>query len=93
MTISRFNPESLHATPGYSHVTVVDAGRLAFLAGQCPLDVTGKLAGEGDLLAQVDQEVANALAALRAAGAQPEQVVRSVIYVVGDDLTAALDNS
>ena len=87
MAITRLNPEGLHATPGYAHVTVVDAGRLAFLAGQCPLDAEGALAGP-DLAAQTDQVAANTLVALAAVGAGPEHVVRTVIYVVtgtGDD--------
>ncbi|MFI6600949.1 RidA family protein [Nonomuraea sp. NPDC050536] len=88
MSITKINPDGLHPTPGYSHVTVVEAGRLAFLAGQCPLDADGELVGPGDLPAQVDQVIANAQTALAAAGAGPEHVVRSVIYVVGDDLGA-----
>ncbi|MEV0350922.1 RidA family protein [Nonomuraea sp. NPDC050680] len=87
MTITRLNPDGLHKTPGYSHVTVVEAGRTAFLAGQCPLDATGALVGDGDVNAQVDQIVANALIALAAVNARPEQVVRSVIYVVSQDTT------
>ncbi|MFG1962692.1 RidA family protein [Nonomuraea sp. NPDC049028] len=90
MTITRLNPDELHKTPGYSHITVVEAGRTAFLAGQCPLDVTGALVGEGDLDAQVDQVVANALTALATVNARPEQVVRSVIYVVVSQDTTAL---
>ena len=85
MTINRVNPVELHETPGYHHVTVVEAGRLAFLAGQCPLDRSGAVVGIGDILAQVDQVAANASVALAAAGAGPEHVVRSVIYVVSDD--------
>jgi enamine deaminase RidA (YjgF/YER057c/UK114 family) len=85
MTISRINPEGLHPTPGYSHVTVMQAGRTAFLAGQCPLDSSGTLVGEGDLEAQIDQVVANAMIALGAVDAKPQQVVRSVIYVVSSD--------
>jgi enamine deaminase RidA (YjgF/YER057c/UK114 family) len=84
VTINRINPESLHDTPGYHHVTVVDAGRLAFLAGQCPLLPDGTLAGP-DLATQVDQVVANTLAVLAAVKAGPEHVVRTVIYVVSDD--------
>jgi enamine deaminase RidA (YjgF/YER057c/UK114 family) len=42
--------------------------------------------GPGDLDAQIDQVAANALVALDAVGAQPNQVVRSVIYVVSDDV-------
>ncbi|MFF7442946.1 RidA family protein [Streptomyces sp. NPDC008122] len=83
--ITRINPAHLHATPGYHHITVVEAGRTAFLAGQCPLDPSGELVGPGDLDAQIDQVAANAVAALNAVGARPEHVVRSVIYVVSDD--------
>lgn len=87
MTIARLNPDTLHATPGYSHITVAEAGRLAFLAGQCPLDLGGALVGKGDVDAQVDQVVTNALTALAAVDATPEDVVRSVIYVVSQDST------
>jgi enamine deaminase RidA (YjgF/YER057c/UK114 family) len=83
--MEKLNPAGVHATPGYHHVTIVEAGRLAFLAGQCPLDAGGALVGEGDVLAQADQVAANALAVLEAAGAKPDDVVRSVIYVVSDD--------
>lgn len=83
--ITRINPAGLHPTPGYHHVTVIPPGRLAFLAGQCPLDAAGTVVGPGDLDAQIDQVAANALAALAAAGARPEHVVRSVIYIRDDD--------
>jgi len=81
MHINRVQPDGLHPTPGYHHVTVVESGRTAYLAGQCPLDESGTLVGPRDLLAQTDQVVANAVAALSAAGATPSDVVRSVIYV------------
>ncbi len=87
--ITRLNPESLHPTPGYHHVTITEAGRTAYLSGQCPIRPSGALVGEGDLDAQIDQVVANSCAALAAAGAGPSDVVRSVIYVASDD-TAVL---
>jgi enamine deaminase RidA (YjgF/YER057c/UK114 family) len=83
--ITRINPADLHQPPGYSHVTIVEAGRTAHLAGQCPIDVHGDLVGDGDLTAQVEQVIANSLTALSAAGATPADVVRSVIYVVSAD--------
>jgi enamine deaminase RidA (YjgF/YER057c/UK114 family) len=83
--IQRSNPPGLHETPGYHHVTVTDAGRMAYLAGQCPLDESGKLAGQGDLRAQVDQVVKNITLALASVGATPRDVVRTVIYVVPTD--------
>lgn len=85
--ISRINPSTLHPTPGYHHITVVEAGRTAHLAGQCPLDASGALVGPGDLDAQIDQVAANALTALKAVDARPEDVVRSVIYVVSSEVT------
>jgi hypothetical protein len=53
--ITRMNPAQLHASPGYHHVTVVEAGRTAFLAGQCPIDASGALVGDGDINAQIDR--------------------------------------
>lgn len=88
--IRRINPDSLHATPGYHHITVVEAGRTAYLAGQCPLDAAGDLVGAGDHAAQARQVAANGLAALAAVGAGPEDVVRSVIYVVSDSTAPLL---
>ncbi|MFJ4789678.1 RidA family protein [Streptomyces sp. NPDC088794] len=86
--ITRINPEQLHQTPGYHHITVVEAGRTAHLAGQCPLDGNGDLVGPGSLESQVDQVVANALTALAAVNAEPHHVVRSVIYVRSDEQAA-----
>ncbi|MGW8764175.1 RidA family protein [Streptomyces sp. NPDC055815] len=86
--ITRINPEQLHQTPGYHHITVVESGRTAYLAGQCPLDGNGALVGPGSFEAQVDQVVANALTALAAVNAEPHHVVRSVVYVRSDDREA-----
>jgi enamine deaminase RidA (YjgF/YER057c/UK114 family) len=83
--IDRSNPPGLHPTPGYHHLTIAPAGGAVYLAGQCPLDPSGDLAGPGDLLAQVDQVVANIGTALAAAGATPADVVRTVIYVATTD--------
>jgi enamine deaminase RidA (YjgF/YER057c/UK114 family) len=80
----------LHPTPGYHHVTIASPGRLAFLAGQMPMDETGtQVVGAGDLDRQVDATVEHTVKALATAGALPEDVVRSVVYVVGDQAAAA----
>jgi enamine deaminase RidA (YjgF/YER057c/UK114 family) len=75
----------LHPTGGYEHVTVVEAGRLAMLAGQCPVDADQQVVGIGDLDAQIDQVAENAIAALTSVGVTPDDVVRSVVYVVSSD--------
>lgn len=84
MTIERSNPDGLHATPGYHHVTRVQADTLVYLAGQCPLQASGELAA-GGLEGQTAQVIANILTALESAGATPEDVVRTVIYVASPD--------
>jgi enamine deaminase RidA (YjgF/YER057c/UK114 family) len=85
--ITRLNSDQLHDTPGYHHVTVVDAGRTAFLAGQCPIDPSGAVVDPDDIAAQIDQVAANPLTALAAVGATPDHVVKSVIYVASNDRT------
>ena len=86
--LEKFNPPGVHETAGYSHVTISSEGRLAHLAGQCPLDLDGAVVGPpGDYDAQTDQVIANCLTVLVAAGATPADVVRSIIYVVSPDST------
>jgi len=89
--ITRINPDELHAPPGYHHVTIVEAGRTAYLAGQCPIGADGELVGRDDIAAQVAQVVSNAMTALAAAGAQPRHVVRSAVYVVSADRAVLAD--
>jgi enamine deaminase RidA (YjgF/YER057c/UK114 family) len=84
VSIKRTNPSGLHATPGYHHVTTVQADTLVYLAGQCPLQPSGELA-PGGLEGQTAQVISNILTALESAGATAEQVVRTVIYVVSPD--------
>ena len=94
MSIERLNPADLHTTPGYHHVTVVSASRLAILAGQCPLRLDGTVVGadrgpdDADLdiaIAQADQVAANTLTALASVGASPVDVVKTTIYVASSD--------
>ena len=84
MSIERTNPSGLHRTPGYHHVTTVHADTLIYLAGQCPLQPSGELA-QGGLEGQTAQVITNILTALESAGAKPEDVVRTVIYVASPD--------
>ena len=85
MTVERINPDALHSPPGYHHVTISTAGRLVFLAGQCPVRPDGSVPDRDDLDEQVRVTVSNCMIALAAAGAAPSDVVRAVIYVVDSD--------
>ena len=85
MPIERGDVPGLAPPPGYTHWAAVSGGRLVFLAGQVPLDERGELVGEGDVLAQTRQVVANLALALRAVGATPRDAVRTTIYVVAGE--------
>jgi len=85
VSLERINPDGLHRTPGYHHVTISTASRYAHLSGQSPLDEDGVVVGTDDLVAQVNQVAHNIAVALDAVGATPEDVVRTVIYVASTE--------
>jgi reactive intermediate/imine deaminase len=75
------NPPTLATPPGYSQVVEVTGGRTIYVAGQVALDQHGNLVGAGDLRAQTQQVFANLQAALAAAGATFEHVVKLNYYL------------
>ena len=80
-------PDGLPPVNGYSHA-VAFSGRVVAVSGQVPLDAEGNLVGEDDPRAQVTQVFENLSAALAAAGAEMEQVVKLTIFLTDiDDLT------
>lgn len=85
MSVERRNVPGLASPPGYSHVAIARGATLVFTAGAVPLDATGEVVGADDPVAQTDQVVANLIAALTAAGAGPDDVVKTTVYVAGAD--------
>jgi enamine deaminase RidA (YjgF/YER057c/UK114 family) len=77
----------------YAYAAVAhDVTRLVFTAGACPLDAAGNTVAVGDVPGQAEQVMANLTVALRAAGAELEDVVKTTVYVATqrrDDLLAA----
>ncbi|WP_370132990.1 RidA family protein [Streptacidiphilus sp. EB103A] len=65
---------------GYSHA-VAAAGTVVAVSGQVPLDEEGRVVGEGDVAAQVRQVFRNLRVALRAAGAELEDVVKLTVFL------------
>jgi reactive intermediate/imine deaminase len=72
-------PDGLPPVNGYSHA-VAFTGRMIAISGQVPLDAQGELAG-ADPEAQVTQVFENLEAALAAAGAGIEHVVKLTVYL------------
>lgn len=75
------NPTSLPAANGYSHTVRAPVGRTVYVSGQLPLDKDGNLVGADDFGAQAEQVFANLAAALAAAGASFDDVVKLNMYV------------
>jgi reactive intermediate/imine deaminase len=73
-------PDGLPPVNGYSHA-VAFSGRMVAVSGQVPLDAQGQIVGPGDPEAQVRQVFENLRAALAAAGAGLEQVVKLTFYL------------
>lgn len=84
------NPPGLSKPNGYTHVVVVNRGKLAFISGQVGLNSKGEISS--DFAAQAKQAFANLKTAISAAGATPADIVKLNYYVVGlnHDKLAAL---
>jgi enamine deaminase RidA (YjgF/YER057c/UK114 family) len=76
------NPPELFPPPGFSHVAVASGERLVFVAGQTAITPDFAVVGEGDLAAQTRASMECVGIALRAAGADWDDVVRRTIYTV-----------
>ena len=90
MQITHLNPANMHQNPAFSQaITVEGAAKLVFVGGQNGIDADGELVAE-DLGAQSEQALENVLAALEAAGASQQHVLKLTISMVqGEDVNAA----
>jgi len=79
-----FSPATLPPPVGYSHIAKVNKGTLVYVAGQVSSDASGKLVGEGNFEAQVEQVFRNLNLALEAAGATMDDIVKMNIYLVAE---------
>jgi enamine deaminase RidA (YjgF/YER057c/UK114 family) len=79
-----FSPATLPPPVGYSHIAKVSKGTLVYLAGQVSSDASGKLVGEGNFEAQVEQVFGNLKRGLEAAGATMADIVKMNIYLVAE---------
>jgi reactive intermediate/imine deaminase len=80
-TVKRTNPPTLSKPTGYTHVVEVTGGRTVYVAGQVALDPRGELVGKDDLKAQTRQVFENLKAALAAADASLDHVVKITVFM------------
>jgi enamine deaminase RidA (YjgF/YER057c/UK114 family) len=78
------SPKTLLPPAGYSHVAKVHSGTIVYLAGQVSSDASGKLIGEGNFEAQVEQVFGNLKLAVEAAGGAMADIVKLNIYLVAE---------
>ena len=78
-------PDDL-ARPGghYSHARRF--GELVFTSGQLPVRPDGTHTADRPFEEQARQAIANMLAALRAAGAKPQDILKVTVYIAGVEL-------
>ena len=89
-TVRYINPDSLNKNPAFTNVVVVEGNvRTVHIGGQDAINASGEIVGKGDIVAQVEQILANLRAALAAGGAGPEHIIKWNIYIVeGQSLQA-----
>jgi reactive intermediate/imine deaminase len=79
--IKRTNPPTLSTPTGYTHVVeVTGPAKTVYISGQIALDKSGNLVGGSEMKAQAEQVFKNLEAALAAAGATFDQVVKMNTY-------------
>lgn len=83
----RVNPKDMYNSVeyGFSHAAISkESQKLLHLAGQVAWDENRKLVGEGDVVAQTRQCLANLKQVLASQGATPANLVRIRTYVVNN---------
>ncbi|MFI9383141.1 RidA family protein [Kutzneria sp. NPDC052558] len=86
MTVERLNPATMPPPVDdtkYSHVAIGRGSAVVAIAGQIANDANGDVVGIGDYEAQAEQAFRNFAAALAAAGAGPDDLIKNTIHVVG----------
>jgi len=76
-----YNPQTIAAPTGYSHVAEILRGRLVFIAGQIAKNAEGEVVGKGDYRRQAEQVFRNIQLALESAGATFDDVVKLTYYL------------
>lgn len=82
-SVELLSPDSLFKNPAFSQLAVVTGNvKTIYVGGQNAVDKNGQVVGKGDIEKQSQQVMKNVEAALKAAGADIEHVVKWNIYFV-----------
>ena len=73
-------PEGWAPAKGYANGILVEGGRTLYVAGQIGWDADQRIVSS-DFVPQFRQALENVVAVVRAAGGEPEHLVRTTVYV------------
>jgi 2-iminobutanoate/2-iminopropanoate deaminase len=79
--VRRIRLTSQLAEPISHYVDATVSGNLLWISGMLPVDAAGKLIGNGDIIRQTEQVLANVSAVLESEGVTFQEVVRVGVFV------------
>ncbi|HEY9728148.1 MAG TPA: RidA family protein [Chroococcales cyanobacterium] len=92
MTRKVIRTDSAPTPVGPYNQAIAASGQLVFAAGQIPLDPnTGEIVGGNDVAKQTEQVMTNLIAVLAAAGAKPEDIVKTTVFLANMNDFAAVN--
>ncbi|MEC8428426.1 MAG: Rid family hydrolase [Pseudomonadota bacterium] len=83
MSNTPINPDTLFKPMGFHQVVTSTGNKTIHIAGQGAFDTQMKLQGKGDYKVQTQKALQNLALALEAAGATPQDIVSSHVFVKG----------
>lgn len=89
------NPNGLFSNPAFSQVVTTQGnGKTIYVGGQNGVNEKAEIVGENDIAAQTEQALKNIAIALKACGANYDNLVKLNIYIVqGQDLQKSFEAS
>ena len=92
MTRKVIRTENAPAPVGPYNQAIAASGEMVFAAGQIPLDPsTSEIVGANDVVKQTEQVMANLEAVLAAAGAKPQDIVKTTVFLADMNDFAAMN--
>ena len=81
--VQHINPDVLSKNPAFTNVISVTGNvKTVYIGGQDAVDASGTIVGKGNIKQQTEQVFSNLQAALKAGGAELENVIKWNIYIV-----------
>ena len=91
--VQHINPDDLVKNPAFTNViTVTGPAKTIYIGGQDSINASGGIVAKGDIKGQTEQVLKNLRAALKAAGADLEHIVKwNILVVQGQPIQPGLE--